>query len=140
MLRIRRVDATQENVAALLAWLQIEILPCDTPSDVSVGHWWVAYFDGNPIGFCGLVRSSRWSNAGYLCRAGVLHKYTGKGIQKKLIQVRIRQAKKLGWQWVISDTYGNPASTNNLISCGFKMYIPTRKYGADGTCYWRKKL
>lgn len=140
MLTIKRVDATKENVAALLAWLQVEILPADIPSDVSGGYWWIAFVDGNPIGFCGLKRSSRWSDTGYLCRAGVLQRYTGKGIQKKLIRVRLAHAKRLGWSWVISDTYQNPASTNNLISCGFKMYIPSRRYGADGTCYWRKKL
>jgi GNAT superfamily N-acetyltransferase len=140
MLRICRIDTSKEKNAALVNWLQLEILPADSVDDVSVGCWWVVYLDGNPIGFAGLKRSSRWSNAGYLCRAGVLHKHTGKGIQKKLIRVRLTQAKRLGWDWLISDTYQNPASANNLISCGFKMYIPTRKYGADGTCYWRKKL
>lgn len=140
MLQIKRVDATKENVAALLAWLQIEALPGDLPLDVSGGYWWIVYSDGNPIGFCSIKRSSRWSNAGYLCRAGILPKFRGKGIQKKLIRVRIAQAKKLGWNWVTSDTYNNPASTNNLISCGFRMYIPSYKYGGEGTIYWRKKL
>lgn len=140
MLTIRRVDATKANVAALLAWLQLEILPCDLPSDVSVGYWWVAYFAGNPIGFASVKLSSRWTDTGYLCRAGVIQRFTGKGIQKRLIRVRLAHAKRLGLTWVISDTYQNPASTNNLISCGFKMYFPSRRYGAEGTCYWRKKL
>ncbi len=139
-LTIKRVDATKENFAALLAWLQIESLPGDLPLDVSGGAWWIAYFDGNPAGFCSIKRSSRWSNAGYLCRAGVLRKFRGKGLQKKLIAVRVRYAKREGWDWVTSDTYKNPASTNNLISCGFKMYIPSHKYAGEGTCYWRKKL
>ena len=140
MLRIKRVDATQKKTIALLNWLQLEILPADSLDDVSVGQWWVVFFDGNPVGFCGIKRSSRWSDAGYLCRAGVLHQFRGKGIQKKLIRVRITQAKKNGWQWLISDTYENPASANNLIYSGFQMYIPSRTYGAEGTCYWRKKL
>lgn len=140
MLQIKRIDVRHEKAIALLNWLQLEILPADLPDDVTVGSWWVAYSDGSPIGFCGIKRSSRWVNAGYLCRAGVLRKFRGKGIQKKLIRVRIAQAKKLGWQWVISDTYENPASANNLISTGFQMYIPSRKYGADGTCYWRKRI
>ena len=140
MFIIRRVDGLKDSQAALLKWLQIETLPGDTPIDVSCGAWWIVYFDGNPAGFCSIKRSSRWSNAGYLCRAGVLRKFRGNGLQKKLIAVRLRYAKREGWGWAISDTYNNPASTNSLISCGFRMYIPTYKYAGEGTIYWRKKL
>ena len=140
MFYIRRIDGSKDNHAALLHWLQLEALPGDTPLDVSVGAWWIAYSDGNPAGFCSIKRSSRWSNAGYLCRAGILRKFRGKGLQKKLIAVRVRYAKSQGWDWATSDTYNNPASTNNLISCGFRMYIPSYKYGAEGTIYWRKRL
>jgi GNAT superfamily N-acetyltransferase len=140
MFSIRRVDGLKDSQAALLKWLQIETLPGDSPIDVSVGAWWIAYSDGNPAGFCSIKRSSRWSNAGYLCRAGVLFKFRGNGLQKKLIAVRVRYAKREGWDWAISDTYNNPASTNNLISCGFRMYIPSREYAGEGTIYWRKKL
>ena len=140
MVLIRRVDTSLESAVALLTWLQLEILPYDTLDDITSGAWWVAYVDGTPVGFCAIRRSSRWSNTGYLCRAGVRPKFRGQGVQKKLIRVRERYAKKIGWNWLISDTFENAASANSLISCGFKMYIPSRKYGADGTCYWRKKL
>jgi GNAT superfamily N-acetyltransferase len=139
-LTIKRVDATQENTAALLHWLQVETLPGDTPLEVSGGYWWIAYLDGNPAAFCSLNRSSRWSNTGYLSRAGVLRKHRGIGLQKKLIRVRIALAKRLGWTYVFSDTYENPASTNNLIACGFRMYLPNKPYAGEGTIYWRKKL
>ena len=136
--KIRRVDALKNSV--LLNDLQRTILPHDKTDDVSVGYWWIACFDGNAIGFCALKQSNKWSDCGYLSRAGVLPEYRGQGIQKRLIKVRERQAKKLGWHWLISDTYRNPASANSLISCGFKMYNPSEPYGATGTCYWRKRL
>ena len=140
MLTIRRIDTTKGPNAELVSKLQAQILPCDTLAAVDTGYWWVAYFDNQLAGFCALVRTPRWTDAGYLIRAGVLPTYRGKGIQKKLIRVRERKARSLGWKWLISDTYNNPASTNNLIACGFKMYLPTKFYAGEGTIYWRKKL
>jgi GNAT superfamily N-acetyltransferase len=140
MFSIRRVDGLQDSQAALLKWLQLDILPADDPLPTHTGWWWVLYCDNQPVGFCSLRKSSKWSDTGYLSRAGVMVKYRGKGLQKRLINVRIRLAKQLKLNWLISDTYHNPASANSLIRCGFQMYIPTRQYGAEGTCYWRKKL
>jgi GNAT superfamily N-acetyltransferase len=82
----------------------------------------------------------RWIDTGYLCRAGVLSGYRGHGIQKKLIRARIRQAKALGWNWLVTDTYLNPASSNSLIATGFKLFEPSKPWGATQTLYWRKKL
>ncbi len=140
MLCIRRVDPSRLKTAQILTELQAEILPLDEAEDISKGYWWLAYIDSKPVAFCSLKLSSRWTDTGYLNRAGVLDGYTGRGIQKKLIRVRERYAKKLGWNWLISNTYENPASTNSLIRCGFQMYIPSRKYMGKGTCYWRKKI
>jgi hypothetical protein len=41
---------------------------------------------------------------------------------------------------LITDTYLNPASSNSLISCGFRLFEPSNPWGARGTLYWRKKL
>ena len=140
MFTIRRIDGLKDNQAALLNWLQIEILPSDDALPTNVGWWWIVYQDDQPIGFCSLRKSSNWSDAGYLCRAGVLPKYRGNGLQKRLIRVRERLAKRLKMNWLLSDTYNNPASANSLIACGFRMFIPTKKWGAEETCYWRKRL
>lgn len=140
MFSIRRVDGSKDNQAALLAWLQLEILSGDTPLGTDTGWWWVLYCDDQPVGFCSLRPSAYWLDTVYLCRAGVLPQHRGKGLQKRLIRVRERHAKRLKMNWLISDTYNNPASTNSLIRCGFQMYTPSKKYGAEGTCYWRKRL
>jgi GNAT superfamily N-acetyltransferase len=139
-MKIKHIDTAVDSNRELLLSMQKEILPYDKPHDVTEGDWWIAYQDGNPIGFAGIVPSARWSGTGYLCRAGVYSNYRGRGVQKRLIRVRQTFAKKIGWEYLITSTYENPASSNSLISCGFKLYEPLHPWGAKGTLYWRKKL
>ncbi len=137
--QVRRVDGEKEK--ELLRALQKEILPEDTPDYTGSGWWWVARTDsGLPIGFCGIKPSIKWSDTMYLCRAGVLDAFQGKGLQKRLIRVRERFAKELGMNWLITDTYHNPASSNSLISCGFKLFIPSDPWAAKGALHWRKRI
>jgi GNAT superfamily N-acetyltransferase len=140
VIAVRQVDPADPKVSALLTWLQLSTLTGDEPYDVSDGHWWIAYEGEMPIGFAGVVRSLQWSDAGYLCRSGVLRSHRGKGIQKRLIRVREAKAKRLGWNWLLSDTYKNPPSANSLIGCGFRTFLPSRPWGFDGAIYWRKRL
>lgn len=121
--------------------LQRQILPLDTLAATSLGWWWVARDSaGLPVGFAGLHPSKRWGDAAYLCRAGVLVRARGHGLQKRLIAVREQKARRLGMRWLITDTNGNPASANNLIACGFRMYLPAHPWADIGACYWRKAL
>jgi GNAT superfamily N-acetyltransferase len=140
VIKIRQINAKTETNEALLRWLQLAILPLDTPADTSQGHWWLVTKDEAPVGFAGLHRSTNWNDAGYLCRAGLLQAARGMGLQKRLIQVRQSKAQALGYRWLITDTYMNPASANSLIACGFKMFTPSSPWGVVGTCYWRKEL
>jgi GNAT superfamily N-acetyltransferase len=140
-MKIKRVDIRHSRIQNELSVLQKKCLPSDTPHNTNLGYWWITYDALNlPCAFGGLVRSVRWSNVGYLCRSGVLPSHRGHGIQKKLIRARIRQAKALGWEWLITDTYFNPASSNSLISCGFKLYEPSKPWGVKETLYWRFNL
>lgn len=136
---IRRVDGLKES--QLLKDLQKTILPYDREETTNTGWWWIARTaDGFPAAFCGMKRSSKWSDTVYLCRAGVLRDFRGHGLQARLIRVRALKAKELGMNWLVSDTYDNPASSNSLINCGFKLYDPSSPWGAKGTLYWRKRL
>lgn len=140
-MKIKRVDVRSFEIQSKLNALQKKCLPGDTPSDTTTGWWWIVYDALNlPCAFAGLVPSVRWRDTGYLCRAGVISSHRGQGLQKRLIRARVRQAKALGWNWLITDTYENPASSNSLIACGFKLFEPTKPWGADKTLYWRKKL
>jgi GNAT superfamily N-acetyltransferase len=139
--KIRRVDLSCLDTQLALTRLQKQCLPYDDPFSTTSGYWWLAYSEtGALAGFAGLVPSLRWSDCGYLCRAGVLPSHRGQGLQKKLIKARIRQAKKLGMNWLVTDTYDNPPSANSLISTGFQMFNPTKPWGGQGVLYWRKKL
>jgi GNAT superfamily N-acetyltransferase len=140
-MKIKRVDIRCSAIQNTLAVLQQKCLPGDTPSDTTTGWWWIVYDALNlPCAFAGLIPSVRWTDTGYLCRAGVLSSHRGQGVQKRLIRARVRQARALGWNWLITDTYQNPASSNSLISTGFKLFEPTKPWGANGTLYWRLKL
>lgn len=138
--RICQVNPRSADTKAVLLDLQSRCLPEDEPYAPDKGYWWVAYFGSIPIGFAGLVRSVRWFDTGYLCRAGVISECRGHGVQKKLIRVRIQKAKKLGWRWLITDTTDNPASSNSLISCGFKLFEPSRPWSFRRSLYWVRRV
>jgi GNAT superfamily N-acetyltransferase len=138
---VKKVDIRVQANQTTLLFLQRKILPEDTPYQPDRGHWWIAYAEcGKPVGFAGLVRSTRWTDTGYLCRAGVMDGFTGHGLQKRLISARIKQARKLGWNWLITDTTNNPASSNSLINAGFKIYQPGRPWGFKNAIYWKYKV
>jgi GNAT superfamily N-acetyltransferase len=140
-MKIKRVDIRHLQIQDRLRVLQKKCLPSDAPFDTSQGYWWIVYDAHNlPCAFAGLVPSVRWLDTGYLCRAGVLPSHRGQGVQKRLIRARVRQARALGWSWLITDTYDNPASSNSLIATGFKLFEPSKPWGAKGTLYWRLKL
>ena len=139
--RITRANTRDLEIQALLIRMQQECLPSDRPLNPTEGDWWICYADnGAPAGFCSIKPSVRWEETGYLSRAGVLDAHQGKGLQKRMIKVRINRAKRLGWKWLLSDTSENPASANSLIACGFKMYEPRDPYGLKTSLYWRRRI
>lgn len=139
-MQIKRVDIRLDLVQMRLSVLQKKCLPNDKPYDTTSGYWWIATKNGVDIGFAGLVHSSRWSDCCNLIRAGVVPDMRGQGLQKKFIRVRIRQAKALKMNWIVTSTFDNPASANSLISCGFKMFNPSKPWMTKHTSYWRLKL
>jgi GNAT superfamily N-acetyltransferase len=70
----------------------------------------------------------------------VLPEFRGQGLQKRLIRIRLKTAKAIGMNWAVTDTYDNPASGNNMIACGFKLFIPSDPWGVGRTLYWRKRI
>ena len=134
-IRLKRVDGwTHEED---LEELQLVCLPEDDPRDTTEGAWWIAY-DGNiPVAFAGISHIPKL-NWGYLCRAGVVPEYRGRGLQRRLIDVRLRHAKKNGWPVVVCDTHlTNHSSSNNLFRRGFKLYEPEGRWAFKDGLYWR---
>jgi GNAT superfamily N-acetyltransferase len=139
--RVTQVDIRVPENRTLLMYLQYKCLPHDTPMEIDRGHWWVVYTeDDRPVGFAGLIRSYSWVNAGYMCRAGVIRNFQGHGLQKRLIQARIRKARALNWEWLLTDTTDNPASANSLIAMGFKLYEPKAPWANKNSLYWRLNI
>jgi predicted GNAT family acetyltransferase len=93
-----------------------------------------------PAGFCAIKQSSQSEFGGYLSRAGVLSQFRGCGLQKRMIKQRLQYAKQQGWAWVTTDTCENVASSNSLITCGFKMFKPEFPWSFAHACYWKKFL
>lgn len=140
-MKIKRVNTANVKFVSLLTGMHIECFPFDDLPDFTIGWWWIAYDDQNvPVGFAGLYPSIQWDKTGYLCRAGVVESARGKGLQKALIKARIRFAKRSEYKWLVTDTRCNPASSNALISCGFKLYDPLKPWGFKNSLYFRLKL
>jgi GNAT superfamily N-acetyltransferase len=79
---------------------------------------------------------------GHLYSAGVLPRYRGHGLQKRLIRKRIAAARARGWTCLVTETiYDNCPSANSLIACGFRQFKPERAWSNYRyTVYWRRVL
>lgn len=136
--KIRR----EELPAAVLALDEI-CFPEDYRITTEDALWWVVWCGEQPVGYAGLRPCKEPHNRGlgYLCRAGVIAAHRGKGLQKRLIAVREREARRMGLKRLI--TYcvpWNPPSINSLISCGYKTYRPETKWGGASAVYFGKTL
>jgi hypothetical protein len=61
------------------------------------GHWWLAFCEGTPVAFAGLVPSTDAENAGYFCRVGVLQAHWGRALQLRFMRAVEARARLNGW-------------------------------------------
>lgn len=118
--------------------------------DLPRGYWWLVYERDapklslcslvNPVAFCGLTEATSTPGAGYLKRVGVLKPYRGQGLQRRLITVREKKARKLGLTLMLTDTTDNPPSANSLIGAGYKIFEPAYRWAFKNSLYWKKDL
>ncbi len=105
-------------------------------------RWWLARYPWrSPCAFAG-AKTIDGGGSIYLARAGVLPYARGQGLQRRLIQVRLRWGRSIGATSAITYTLANNlASTNNLIRCGFVRYDPENPWvTTDGVEFWRREL
>jgi GNAT superfamily N-acetyltransferase len=134
-----QVSIRQTAEKDLIVKLNDKIFPNDSLKICSKTVCWFVYFDGEIGGFCTGKLISK--DTFYMTRAGILDKFRGKGVQKKMINVRVRYAKKIGCKNII--TYvkmWNIRSFVNLIRCKFIPYIPEYKYADDESVYLIRTL
>jgi GNAT superfamily N-acetyltransferase len=95
--------------------------------DVDSHAWWVVRNqDSIAVAFAGChIIDDGALQICLLSRAGVMPQARGRGIQKKLLKARIRWARDQGCDqvWTYTAHY-NIASSNSLISSGFKLWRP----------------
>ena len=102
--------------------------------------YWLIYEDTMPVGFASAYMLAR-ENMAYFTLAGVVKNCRGKGYQKKLINARIRWAKRQKATHAITYTStDNVGSFESLQTCGFRLYAPECKWVGDDVLYWIKKL
>lgn len=141
MYRIREVDGHDDETADALTELHRLTFFDGAPiPEFDQGHWWLAFRETTPIAFAGVVPSTRAHNAGYFCRVGVLKKHCGNELQLRLMRALESRARRNGWSSVVSDTTDNPASANNFIRAGYRLYRPLYPWGYPTTLYWRKSI
>lgn len=138
--RTRRVDGADEDIADTLRELH-ELTFGDTAPQVSTeeGHWWITYLGKEPVAFCGLVPSI-YEFTGYFKRVGVLQAHRGHGLQRHLMSVFEKHARRLGWTHIVSDTTDNIPSANCMIKSGYTLFAPAVPWSLSHALYWRKKL
>lgn len=139
MYRIRTVDGQDEDVADILAEIhRLTFFDTATTPDFAHGHWWLAYRSSTPVGFAGVIPSTRVANAGYFSRVGVVKSHCGNNLQLRFMRTMEAQVRRNGWKAVVSDTTDNLASANNFIRAGYRLYRPKDPWAWPHTRYWRK--
>jgi GNAT superfamily N-acetyltransferase len=142
--RIREVDATDDEIAEIIRSFNRETpdFPDLTDAELDGFHcyWWLAYLDKEPVGFAGMVPSQRYKNTGYLKRAGVTAAHRGRGLQLRLLKVRERKARSIGWTHLVSECTNTVYSANNFIRAGFRMFEPETRWAFENSMYWKKTI
>lgn len=100
-------------------------------------EWWVMLDQREIVAYCGSIYSRG------ICiynRAWVKKDYRGRGIQRKMIKARLKAASYNCHIAITYTTLDNFPSANNLIECGFRLYIPEYMYGGKDKLYFQKLL
>jgi RimJ/RimL family protein N-acetyltransferase len=134
---MKRIDRTDPALEAL----ELEVLPKDAPySKLNPrGIWWGEYSPSGELvaATCLSIWIPGWA---FLARTIIKSNFRGKGLQKRFIRVREKYARAHGVHTIV--TYTSPdniISANNLIKCGYLLYIPQEKWGIQPFCYYFKK-
>jgi GNAT superfamily N-acetyltransferase len=141
MYRIRKIDAQDDEVLDTLGELhRLTFFDGAPVPEFDQGDWWLALHEAVPVGFAGVIPSTRAANAGYFSRVGVLRRHCGRGLQLRMMRAIEARARAYGWSCVVSDTTDNIVSANNFIRAGYRLYQPQHPWAWPNTLYWRKSI
>jgi GNAT superfamily N-acetyltransferase len=144
MIRVRRADLDDEEAIEHLIALQQATFDYvyHGRERILESIWWLAWDECHdlPVGFCGTTYYPERCSA-FLCLSGVVPAFRGRGLQRRFVRVRERAAVRDGYHRMISyTTTDNVWSANNLIRCGYKMYVPQFQWGVQGAAYFEKQV
>lgn len=136
--RKRSQQLSYEN-RSIIRGLDRLCFPSDDPYEPRGSWWWIARDGENPVGYAGLKPLKDEPGVAFMSRVGVLPTHRGKGLGRRLVEVRVQFARS---QPDIDTliTYTSPqniASANNLISAGFRLYTPEYFWGLENGLYFR---
>ncbi|WP_349628203.1 GNAT family N-acetyltransferase [Bradyrhizobium sp. S69] len=116
MYSIRELDGLDDEVGDVLTELHRLTFFDGAPiPKFDQGYWWLAFREAAPVGFAGVIPSTRAHNAGYFSRVGVLRKHCGHGLQLRMMRATECRPRNNGGHSLVSDATDNIASANNFI-------------------------
>lgn len=142
-----QVRMAKPDEVGLALNLDAELFPdwCES-ADRPGAVWWLARDPGGDVVAyaAAAIYTSGTESALLLTRAGVHRFHRGHGLQRRLIEARVRHAGRLALPCVWTYTHkDNHASSNNLIRSGFTLWTPAhwggRLPGRD-FLFWKRKL
>ena len=138
---VYRPGEEKDDILEQIAELDASFFPGCKKEPLNENYWWFVYDEKDKVvGYAGM-RYLEDESFGYFTRAGILEKHRGQGLHKRLIATRSNMARRLGGEGVI--TYVAPhnnASVNALVSRGFRLYTPERKWVGDDFLYLIKSF
>lgn len=129
MIKVRKT----KNLKFILK-LNEQIFPEDPLETSASSLFWLIFMNDIPVGFASARGLMYSPDVAYFDRAGLKPIAQGQGLHKKLINIRLRYLRRIGYRCAI--TYcldDNFPSANNLVSCGFKLYEPQERWADDAS-------
>ena len=139
------ISVKKTKNAKLILKMNDQIFPGE-PLDINeLSHFWLLYDNDFPIGFASMRGLRLERDTVFFDRAGLKPIARGNNYQCRLINARLRYAKKLGYRRAITYCMDeNLPSANNLIKCGFHLYEPAERWADSSSnkeaLYFMKEL
>jgi len=122
------------NELSNVFYLNSIIFPMDDLDDLGDNYYWLAWKNKEPVGFACIKILDH--GIGYMTRGGILDDHRGKGLHTRLIDARVKYAKKHKLKHLITYTVtDNVYSMVSLARRGFKIYNPEFAYAGDNVTY-----
>lgn len=132
----------QSTDFAAIQKLDKRIFPTDDPLEQNPnGTYWLLHHSGRKVGFCALHPLKYEPNICFMARSGILAAHHGRGLQRRMINVRLRHAQAEGFSHALTYAWiHNPPSISNLLKTGFRIYEPANAYAGEDMLYFIKDI